>query len=170
MPSRHRQRRTHQALPGAHLHAPAGYLKLAGYRLAFVAGYVPTPITHLVSFEVSAIDTLRWVGFLAAAGHRARVAVLWMEGVVHVAMKVGRTMKPLAGADEYAPGKPLRTVVACGSAAIRGDVVVTVRTIGCHPNIDAYLSLGFGDRGGEASSRNRRQHQTFESIHNFTSL
>src|ERR1700685_3376951 len=121
------------------LHAPDGYLKSAGSGLAFFAGYVAVSISYLVSFEVSAIDTLRWIGSLAAAGHRARVAVLWMKGVVDMAMKVGGTMKPLAGSDEDAPAKPFRTVVAGGSAVIRGDIVITVRTIGCHPDIDAHL-------------------------------
>src|SRR5277367_6579462 len=121
---------------------------------------------------MSAIDTHRWVGSLAAAGHRAPVAVVWMEGVVHVAMKVCGTMKPLAGANEYAAGKPFRTVIPCGSAVVRGDVVIAVRTIGCCPDIDidADLSLCFGERRGEASSCNGRQHQKFESMHKFTSL
>jgi hypothetical protein len=89
---------------------------------------VAAAIALLVSGEVALIDPLCRIGFLAAARHRALVAIIGMEVSVDVATKAAGAMKPWARADEHVASKPLRAIVAGGSAAIRSGVIVTVRT------------------------------------------
>lgn len=112
--------------------------------LAFFFGYVPTPIPHLVSFEVLAIDTPCLFRSFTRFGHRALVAMGWMEMVIYVTPKVGRPMKPWASAYEDAANKPFRTVVAGRSTGVGGDVIVTVGTVGGCTDFDADLSLCLG--------------------------
>jgi len=66
-----------------------------------------------------------------------------MEMVVYVTPELGWTMKPRTNSNEYAPGKPLRTIVASGGAGIRRNVIVTIGTVGGRSDLDGYLSLCF---------------------------
>lgn len=101
-------------------------------------------VAHFVTLEVrNLIEMLIGIGFLATGWPGAIIAVLRMETVIYVAMKFGRAMKPWARAKENAAGKPLRTVVAVGSAVVGRDVIVSVRTDGRNSNLNGYLSLGF---------------------------
>jgi len=89
---------------------------------------VATAVALFVSGEVALIDPLRRIGFLAPFRHRTLIAIIWMQVPVDVATKVAGAMKPRARADEYVAPKPFRAIVAGGSTAIRGGVIVTVRT------------------------------------------
>src|SRR6202021_2241088 len=128
-----------------------------------------TSIPHLVPLEVSGVDPLLRHGLLATGRHGSGITVLWVEGVVDVAVKVGRAMKPRAGTDEHAPGEPFRAVVAGRSTAIRRDVVVAVRTFRCPADIDAHLGLCRGGDCRKAAAGNSSQHQKFKSTHEFVS-
>jgi hypothetical protein len=61
-------------------------------------------------------------------------------------------MKPRASADESVPIKPLRAVVAGGSAAIRSDIIVTIGTVRGYADFDGDLSLCFRSDSDEANS------------------
>src|SRR6202034_4157611 len=80
--------------------------------LTLVPTDMATSIPHLVPLEVSGVDPLLRHGLLATGRHGSGIAVVWVEGVVDVAVKVGGAMKPRAGNDEHAPGEPFRAVVA----------------------------------------------------------
>jgi hypothetical protein len=77
-----------------------------------------------------------------------------METVIHVALEVLRAVKPGASANEAIPVKPLWTIVASGSTAVRSDVIVTIGAIRGHADFDVDLSLCFGCDSGEADSSN----------------
>jgi hypothetical protein len=84
------------------------------------------------------------LGFLATLWRRAFIAVFRMVIIIYVATEVIAAMKPRTGADEDTTGKPFRTVVAGGSAAIRSSVIVPIRTFWGGSDVDADLSLYFG--------------------------
>jgi hypothetical protein len=106
-------------------------------------------VAHFVAFEVfDVVDGPD--GVLAAGGMGAGVPVVGMEMIIDVAVKTLRTVEPGADAEEDSAGKPLRAVVAVGSAVVGRDVVVAIGTDGRGPNFDGYLSLGSGSGHGEA--------------------
>ncbi len=82
------------------------------------------PITHFIAFEILGFIWM-FVRFrlVAAVWRWAFVAVLSVEVVVDVAMKILRTVKPRTSSDEDAAYKPLGTVIAVGSASIGGIVI-----------------------------------------------
>jgi hypothetical protein len=72
------------------------------------------PITHLVSAEVieRLVSTLRmWTG----------IAVIWIEAVINVALKIVGAVEPRAGSDEQAAAEPLGPVVSVGRAVVGGE-------------------------------------------------
>jgi hypothetical protein len=77
-----------------------------------------------------------------------------METVIYLAPEFGRAMKPWASANEVALNKPFWTVVASGSTVIGSGVIVAVGTVRGYPDVDADLSLRFGDGRREATSGN----------------
>jgi hypothetical protein len=81
------------------------------------------------------------VGPLTALWHRSFVTMLWMKVVVYVTHKVVATMKPGPGPNEYSGIKPLRPVIAIRSAGIWRDVIVPIRTVWRHSNVDTNLSV-----------------------------
>ena len=104
-----------------------------------------TPISYFIPFEVcNLIETVLRFGSFAALWHWSLVAVIGMEIVVYMTLKVGRAMKPLASTDEDAARKPLRTVVAVGGAVVGSSLIVTIRAIRSDSDVDADLSLCFG--------------------------
>jgi hypothetical protein len=64
-----------------------------------------------------------------------------IEPVIHVAEKVFRAVKPRAGTNEDTARKPLRSVVAVGSAGIRSVVIVAVGACWFDSYADADLSF-----------------------------
>ena len=107
----------------------------------FAIRCVTAPIPLFVSLEVGAIDTLRFLGLLAAVWLRAPIALVWIEMVIHFAAEVVRAMKPWANSDKDPSGKPLWAVVAGRSTVIRSNVIVAVRAIRSHPNVHGDLSV-----------------------------
>src|ERR1700728_4171238 len=87
-------------------------------------------ITHFIAFEVfNPVEMLVGIGFFPTNWPRTVVAMFGMEMVIYVAVEACRAVKPRAGANEDATGKPLWAVVAVGSALIRRDVIVAVGTL-----------------------------------------
>jgi hypothetical protein len=112
---------------------------------------VTASVTHFIALEVlNLIEMLVGIGFLTASWPGAAIAMFGMEMIIYVAVETCRAVKPRAGANEYATGKPLRTVVAVGGAVVRGDVIVSVGTFGRDTDVDLYLSLCFGSGYREA--------------------
>ena len=74
----------------------------------------------------------------------ALVAVLGIVVVVHVAVEVGRAVKPFAGANEASAREPLRTIVAVRSAVVGSVVVVAVRAGGFSTDADINLCVRYG--------------------------
>jgi hypothetical protein len=102
-------------------------------------------IAHFVSPEMGLIDTSRRLGPVAPVRYRAVVTVLWMEPIIDVAMKIGRTVKPRAGADEYTAAKPFWSVIAGWRTTIWSNVVVSVGAVRSDADIDTDLSLSDRD-------------------------
>jgi hypothetical protein len=86
----------------------------------------------------------------------AAIAVVWIEGVVYVALEVIGAMKPRANADENAAIEPFRAVIAVGNAVIGGVVIVTIGTIRGDSDFDHDLSLCFGSSYHKKDSSNSR--------------
>ena len=93
------------------------------------------PIAHFISLEL--LGALRCAaGLSPTLGNGPLIAVLWIESVIDLALKVVGPMKPRTSANEDAAIKPFRTVVAVGNAVIRGVVIVTIGAIGGDSDID----------------------------------
>src|ERR1700723_1319198 len=98
----------------------------------------------------------------------AFISVFGMKMVVYVAVEVITAMKPWASADENSARKPFRPVVAVGSTAIRGSVIVTVGAVGGGPNVhaDADLRPCVGSGRCEANPGNSNDYKIFQPHHN----
>jgi hypothetical protein len=81
-----------------------------------------------------------WGGFFASCGRGPLVALVNIEVVVYVAVKMFRAMEPRPSADEYAACKPFGAVTAIRSAATRRSVVVAVRAGGRVSDADRHLA------------------------------
>jgi len=90
------------------------------------------------------IDPLCRIRFFAACRRRTLIAVFRMVMVIYVAAEIGRAMKPRADANENASHKPFRTIIAVGSASVRWNIIITVRTVRSRPDFHGDLSLGVG--------------------------
>jgi hypothetical protein len=97
------------------------------------------------------------------------VAVIRVVAIVDIAMEVFRAVKPWAGSDKDAIGKPLGAVITVGSTTVRRGLVVTVRTNGRYTDADADLGLGSGSTCCDAETNDGGQSETFHSTHKFTS-
>ena len=114
-------------------------------------------VAHFVAFEVlDFVEMLIRIGFLATGWPGAVIAVLRMEVVIYVAVEALRTVKPRARTNEDATGKPLRAVVAVGSAVVWRDVLVAVGTFRRNSDVDRYLRLGFGSGYRKTNCSDRR--------------
>jgi hypothetical protein len=121
--------------------------------LAFVPpGYVAPAVSLFVTFEVGLVHAPRRLGLLAAVRHCALIAVIWMEGIIDVAMEAFGAMKPRTSAYKDAAREPLRTVISGGRTAIRSGVVVAVRTFRCNTKADADLCISSRDECREGDS------------------
>jgi hypothetical protein len=123
------------------------------------AACVAAPITHLVSVEVieGPVSMLRkWTA----------VAVMWIEAVVHVAVKVVGTVEPGAGPDEDASAEPLRPVVPVWSAVVRGVIEVAIRASWRCSDIDGDLGRCRA-RDAEQSGNQDGKGKYFPMTHKF---
>ena len=112
---------------------------------------VAASVAHFVAFEV--LNSVDGMGRTFASGRqRSAVSVFGMEPVVDVAAEVFVPMEPGTGADEDASGKPLRSVIAIGSAIVGRDVIVAVGTLGRGSDFDADAYLSLGMRGGHGDN------------------
>ena len=116
---------------------------------------VTASIAHFIAFEMlNPIKMFIGIGFFTTSWPRAVIPMFGMEMVIYVAVEACRAVKPGAGANEDSAGKPLRAVVAVGSAVIRRDVIVPVGTFRRDADVDLHLSLCFGSSDREADCRN----------------
>lgn len=102
---------------------------------------VPAAVAPFVAVEVLGRTVPAVMRFVAMMGIFAVIAVIRPVVIVDIAMKMFRAVKPWAGADKNAIGKPLRTVITIRSATIWWGIVVTVRTNGRYTDADANLGL-----------------------------
>jgi hypothetical protein len=98
------------------------------------------------------------------------IAVIGVVMVIDIAVEVFRAVKPRAGSDEDAIGKPLGAVITVGSTPVGGDIVVAVWTSGRYTDADAYLGLCSGSSCNNAETSDGGQSEKFQSTHKFTSL
>jgi hypothetical protein len=120
---------------------------------------VAASITHLVSVKV--IE-----GPVSALRVWASIAVMWIEAVINVAMKVMRTVKPGAGSDEHATREPLGPIVAVRGAVVRGKVVIAIRSDWFWSDIHRDL-CACGARNAQQSGNQRRKGKKFPITHVF---
>lgn len=90
---------------------------VAIFRALFAAPVVPLP-----AFMPAP------VGVLTATGKRPAIAEARIVMAIDVAVESLGAVEPRTRADEYAACKPLRPVVAKGSAAIRRVIEISIRT------------------------------------------
>lgn len=76
---------------------------------------------------------------LAAPWHRPAVAFAKVKTMIDMPIEVVGSVKPGSSPDEYTARKPLRAIVAIGSAVIRGNLVISVGTNGWFPDADRNL-------------------------------
>jgi hypothetical protein len=149
----HRQRRKEKSEPRP-ARSPTRKLvaESTARRLAAACGFAVTvSIAHFVAFEVgNVIDGVN--RSFAAGGPWTVRAGLNVETIIYVAVEAFGTVKPGANADENATSKPLWSVVAVGSALVRGIVIIAVRADGGGADINFDLGLRFGGGQEEAES------------------
>jgi hypothetical protein len=120
---------------------------------------VAASITHLVSVKV--IE-----GPVSAFWMWASIAVMWIEAVINLAVKVMRTVKPGAGSDEHATSEPLGPIVAVRGAVVRGKVVIAIRANWFGSDIHRDL-CACGARNAQQSANQRRKGKKFPITHGF---
>src|SRR5579863_5773964 len=130
---------------------------------------VATSIPLFVSFEVRAIDSLCWLGFLATAWLWALITFLRIETVVYLPAELVFAMKPRTRANEHVIAKPFWTVVPRRRTVIRSHIEITVRTFRRYSHHHAHLGRRFRCHCRETTHRNRSYRQEFQSSHKFSS-
>ena len=65
-------------------------------------------------------------GPVPALGKWSVVAMMGIEVVIHVAMKIMGAVKPRAGSEEHASAEPFGAVVPVGRAMVRREVIVAI--------------------------------------------
>jgi hypothetical protein len=108
-------------------------------RIAYVAASIP----RLVALEM--IERLN-----TTSRRRASVTVARIVAVIDVAIEAVGTMKPWASSEEYTAGKPVRSIVAVGSAIVGGIVEVSIGAYRGYSNVDGNL------RGGSSATGKQR--------------
>jgi hypothetical protein len=116
-------------------------------------------ITHLVSVEVikGLVSTLRM---------GPPVAVMWIETVINVAVKVVGAVKPGADSDEHAAVEPLGPVVSVWRAGVRGGILVAIRASWFCSDIDRDLRR-CRSRNAQQSRNQDGQGKKFPIAHEF---
>ena len=106
------------------------------FRGWFVAGvaYMALAIPRLVGLKVGE-------GLRPTIRHWASVTVMWIVAVIDVAIEAVRAVEPGASSNEYSAGKPVRPIVAVGSAGIGCVVEVAIRAYRRDADADGDLSM-----------------------------
>lgn len=136
------------------------------FTAAFVHG-VSAPIPRFIPFEVAGCRAMG--SSLSGVWYRAMIAVVRIIPVVYMTMKASGTMEPRTGPDENTAGKPFRTVIPIGSAAIGRVVKVAVWTYRGDSDGDSDLGLGCGGGRKTKANSNCYYRKIFKSSHSFTS-
>ena len=118
-----------------------------------------------VTAAMEALEVVRVLLVRAVLGISAVVAVTGIKGVVYVAVEARTTVIVRACADESATGKPLRSVVAIGGAAIGAVAVITVWAGGTDSNADGDLGLRFGGSRAKATEQRSNEKDVLDSAH-----
>jgi hypothetical protein len=105
---------------------------------------------------------------LAARRHRPAVALAIVEAMIDVAIEITRPVVPRTGPYENTAREPLRAIVAIRSAAIRGALIVTIRTNRCDSDADRNLRSRVMSGSYQEARSNCRQTQIFKRFHKFT--
>src|SRR5271170_5579062 len=114
-------------------------------------------------FHVFGMKVRAWG--LAPGGVWSLIAMLRMVVVIYVTVEVIWTVKPGASPDEDTAAKPLRAVVAVGSAVVGRNVVVAVGAHRSWADVDADLSLRFRRGYGDTESSHCSCGKKLESMH-----
>jgi hypothetical protein len=102
---------------------------------AIVAGVIDNgaaAVTRFVCMEMVE-------GGFAMARERTVVSVVRIETIVDVSVETMRAVEPRSGADEESADKPVRSVVAIGSAIVRCVIKVPIGAHGRDSNADRDL-------------------------------
>jgi hypothetical protein len=116
-------------------------------------------ITHFVTVEVikRPVSTVRmWTN----------VAMVGIESIINMAVKIVRAMEPRASPDEDAAVEPLRSVIPVWGTAVRSKIVVAVWASRLCSNIDRNPSGG-GARDTQQSDKQRTKNKQISISHKF---
>jgi hypothetical protein len=128
---------------------------------------VASPVALLISLEMPGRSASASGAFVIFR-YAAIVAVLRIEAIIYMAMKVIGTTKPRTDAYEGASAKPLWAIVSIGRAAIGSVVIVAVGTCGGNPDADTQLGLCPGSACCNANGGNCGKHEISVLIHMFS--
>jgi hypothetical protein len=134
------------------------------YLLASAGGLVAMYIMHCLTVKFCTV--FRWT--LAARWHRPVVALAIIEMMIDVPVEMSRPMVPGSRTDENTAREPLRAIVAIWSAAIRGALIVPVRTNRRHSNVDRNLRDRVMNGNHPKTHSNRHKTKLSQCFHRFT--
>jgi hypothetical protein len=147
--------------------------RLAGSLVSVVAAMtvlMPVLGAFFVAVEViHMVDIVVGVCMLAVFGIMAVVAMVRIEVIIHMAVKVAGAMKPWASPDEDSTTEPLRTIVSIGGALVGGIVIIAVGTGRGYSNAEADLGLGPGRSYRKTKCGNKSDCKDVDASHEFTS-
>jgi hypothetical protein len=146
--------------------ATAAAFVAAAFVLA--AAYVTMSIMRFVPLEILGWDRMLWGGFFTVIWHWSGVAVLGVVVIIYLSVKVSRTMKPGARADEGTATEPLGAVIAVWSAAVWSGLIVAIGAIRRYADVDGDLSLGFRSSDCNEEPGDSRSDE-FRAVHKITS-
>ncbi len=106
--------------------------------------YVTRSIACFVALEV--IERLS-----AAPRQWPMIAMMRIVAIIYMSIEAMRTVEPRTRADEEAASKPVWSIVAIGSAIIRGIIEVSIWADGSRANRNADLRRGLRATGQEQS-------------------
>jgi hypothetical protein len=69
-------------------------------------------------------------GALPAVRHGTDITIVGVKPIVHVSVEAPGSMKPWSRPDKTPTNEPVRSVIAVGSAVVRGVVEVSIGTLG----------------------------------------
>lgn len=143
--------------------------------VSMIAAVIFVAAAHGTAVKLMAmIVAVEVIIMIAATRILSMVSVAGIISIIDVTMPTMGSVEPRACTNEEAVREPLRTVVAVGSAIVRGVVEIAVRTdrLRSHIHTEAERNLSFcGGRSEESESSNDRNNcKIFNDSHLFTSL
>lgn len=104
---------------------------------------------------------------LTARGEAATITFAVVKMMIDVSVKAIRPVIPGAGANEDAPGEPLRSIVPVRRAVVGRSFVISIRANWRYANIDRYLCIRFVRRSKEKPCSNRQETKRLYCFHHF---